>query len=134
MAKSIGRLGCHLNGKTVIVPITYAFDGRRLIAHAGEGEKIEFMRANPFVCFEVDEIKDVHNWRTVIVQGKYHELEGGDASVAISYLVEKVLPELPPSVLGAKGGISLRPQRTSVSDSIVFSLEILNMSGRYEST
>ncbi len=41
----IGRLGCHASGRTYVVPVTYAYDGERIICHSGLGRKIEMMRA-----------------------------------------------------------------------------------------
>jgi hypothetical protein len=37
------------------VPITYVFDGEAVYAHSADGLKIRMMRANPHVCFEVDQ-------------------------------------------------------------------------------
>ncbi len=37
----IGRIGCHANGQTYVVPITYAYDGERVICHTSQGRKIE---------------------------------------------------------------------------------------------
>jgi nitroimidazol reductase NimA-like FMN-containing flavoprotein (pyridoxamine 5'-phosphate oxidase superfamily) len=74
MNGSVGRIGCCTNGKTYIVPINYIYDGKQIIAHSTEGEKIYLMRNNPLVCFEVEEIKDNCNWKTVISWGTYHEI------------------------------------------------------------
>jgi uncharacterized protein len=62
----IGRLGCHAQGRTYIVPITYAYDGDCIYGHSAEGMKVRMMRANPNVCFEVDEMESMANWRSVI--------------------------------------------------------------------
>jgi uncharacterized protein len=51
----VGRIGCHGEGRTYIVPITYVFDGDAVYGHSAEGLKIRMMRANPNVCFEVDQ-------------------------------------------------------------------------------
>ena len=32
------------------------------------------MRANPFVCFEVEDIDDLANWHSVIAWGVFEEL------------------------------------------------------------
>ncbi len=36
----IGRIGCHTEGRTYVVPIAYAYDGRYVYAHSGEGRKV----------------------------------------------------------------------------------------------
>ena len=43
------------------------------MAHSLKGMKIEMMRKKPKVCFEVDEMKNFTNWRSVIVWGEYQE-------------------------------------------------------------
>lgn len=29
----IGRIGCHANGRTYVVPVTYAYDGKYIYGH-----------------------------------------------------------------------------------------------------
>ena len=50
-----GRIGCHADGRTFVVPVTYAYgeDGY-IYGSTGEGLKVALMRKNPRVCFEVD--------------------------------------------------------------------------------
>lgn len=70
----LGRIGCNDGNRTYIVPISYAYDGKYILAHSTEGMKVEMMRNNPDVCFEVDEMKSFTNWKSVILWGKYQEL------------------------------------------------------------
>ena len=65
----VGRIGCSANDVVYVVPISYAFDGRTIFAHTHEGMKTDVMRQNPNVCFEVDNIKDMGNWQSVIACG-----------------------------------------------------------------
>jgi len=90
----IGRLGCHTAGRTYVVPITYAYDGANIYGHSGEGQKIRMMRENPAVCFEVDQMDDMRNWRGVIAQGVYEELHGTAAEAAMQVLLDRVMPLL----------------------------------------
>ncbi|WP_298733409.1 hypothetical protein [uncultured Chitinophaga sp.] len=48
------------------MPVSYAFNGKYVIAHSKEDMKISMMRKHPQVCFQVDEIEDYANWRSVI--------------------------------------------------------------------
>jgi hypothetical protein len=82
----VGRIGCHADGLTYVVPVIYAYDGEGFYAYSLEGRKIRMMRANPRVCFEVDEYDGRGSWRSAIVQGTYEELEGGDAERALALL------------------------------------------------
>ena len=70
----LGRIGCNDGKKTYVVPVNYVYDGKFIIAHSVYGMKIEMMRKNKQVCFEVDEMKSFTNWKSVIVWGEYQEL------------------------------------------------------------
>ena len=51
----VGRVGCHAEGETYVVPVLYVWDGECIYVQSIEGRKIRMMRANPQVVFEVDE-------------------------------------------------------------------------------
>src|SRR5438046_1479078 len=63
----------------LVVPITYAYDGTSIYCHSKEGMKIKMMRTNRSVCFEVDEITNMKNWKSVILWGTYEELKDDEA-------------------------------------------------------
>jgi len=69
-----GRVGCSRDNQPYVVPINFAYQDRHLYSVAALGQKIEWMRANPLVCVEADEIINHHDWMSVIVQGRYEEL------------------------------------------------------------
>jgi uncharacterized protein len=70
----LGRLACSRDDQPYIVPIYFAYHERHLYSFATHGQKIDWMRANPRVCVEADEIINLHDWMSVIVQGRYEEL------------------------------------------------------------
>ena len=88
----IGRIGCHADGRTYVVPVTYAYDGEAVYAHSGEGLKLQIMRKNPQVCFEVEHVDDLASWRSVIAQGEFEELGGAAAEAAMELLVLRLAP------------------------------------------
>src|SRR4030065_391555 len=88
-AQVVGRIGCHAAGITYVVPIIYALDGGCIYAVAVEGEKIRMMRDSPNVCCEVDEYDGRGSWRSVIIQGRYEELDGAEVARALSLLTER---------------------------------------------
>jgi len=69
-----GRLGCAKDNQPYVVPIYFAYEPYQLYGFATVGRKIEWMRKNPKVCVEVDEIVDHYQWKSVIVTGRYQEL------------------------------------------------------------
>ena len=71
---SLGRLGCSKNDQPYVVPINFAYEGDYFYVLSTMGQKIEWMRANPKVCVEVDEIAKQADWMSVVVNGSYQEL------------------------------------------------------------
>lgn len=70
----LGRLACSCDNQPYVVPIHFAYHQRHLYSFATRGRKIDWMRINPLVCVEVDEIVNRYDWMSVIVQGRYEEL------------------------------------------------------------
>lgn len=85
----VGRVGCHADGRTYVVPVIYVWDGEYAYVQSIEGRKVQMMRANPDVCFEVDEYETPGSWRSVILEGTYEELEGSAAEAALALLVQR---------------------------------------------
>jgi nitroimidazol reductase NimA-like FMN-containing flavoprotein (pyridoxamine 5'-phosphate oxidase superfamily) len=53
-AGSIGYLGLSMNGKPYVVPLNYSYSKGTISFHCAlEGKKLDFIRANPLVCFTV---------------------------------------------------------------------------------
>jgi uncharacterized protein len=71
---AIARLACAHDNQPYVVPIHVYFDGDYLYSFAMLGQKIAWMRENPRVCVQVDDIGDRFHWTTVIVFGQYEEL------------------------------------------------------------
>lgn len=70
-----GRLACAHNNQPYVLPLNFAFDGDSyLYCFTTLGQKINWMRSNPLVCFEIDEVKNHNHWSSVIVFGSYEEL------------------------------------------------------------
>jgi nitroimidazol reductase NimA-like FMN-containing flavoprotein (pyridoxamine 5'-phosphate oxidase superfamily) len=71
---TVGRIGCAHDSQPYVVPINFAFDGKYIYGFTTLGQKVEWMRLNPLVCFEVDELVNPSQWTSVIVFGRYEEL------------------------------------------------------------
>lgn len=69
----IGHLGCISDSYPYVVPIHYLVEGDHIYAHSLPGRKIDALRANPRVCFQVDRVRDECHWRSVIAYGVYKE-------------------------------------------------------------
>ncbi len=126
----IGRIGCHLDGRTYVVPLAFAFDGHYIYGYAKNGLKISMMRKNPSVCFEVDMIENMANWRSVIVTGEYEELKTNALQLKAFKLLSARLSPLTTSE-------SARPTRQPPAGEkklrpIFFRILVREKTGRYE--
>ena len=70
----LGRLACAQDNQPYIVPINFAFDGTYIYGFTTLGQKIEWTRLNPLVCFEVDAVVSHNEWMSIVVFGRYEEL------------------------------------------------------------
>jgi nitroimidazol reductase NimA-like FMN-containing flavoprotein (pyridoxamine 5'-phosphate oxidase superfamily) len=68
-----GRLACARDNQPYIVPIYFAYEAERLYGFGTLGQKIEWMRSNPLVAVEADEVKSHLEWTSVVVRGRYEE-------------------------------------------------------------
>ena len=86
----VGRVGCHAEGRTYVVPVIYVWEDDCVYVQSVEGRKTEMMRANPEVCFEVDEYDSGSgSWCSAIVEGTYEELDPTGAERALALLVDR---------------------------------------------
>jgi nitroimidazol reductase NimA-like FMN-containing flavoprotein (pyridoxamine 5'-phosphate oxidase superfamily) len=56
----------------------YAYDGQDIYFFTTEGTKTEFIAANSEVCFQVEEITDASNWRSVMLIGEAQKIVNQD--------------------------------------------------------
>ncbi len=68
-----GRMGCARDNQPYVMPLYFAHHERHLYSFSKVGQKIEWMRENPRVCVEADEITSHCQWLSVIVFGHYEE-------------------------------------------------------------
>jgi nitroimidazol reductase NimA-like FMN-containing flavoprotein (pyridoxamine 5'-phosphate oxidase superfamily) len=113
----VGRIACcaHDGGRPYLVPIPFGYDGEAVYSISGPGRKLEIMRAQPFVAFEVDEAIAEDRWRSVVADGEFEEVtdpierERAIRIVAPSSGIENVSP-----------------------DAIVYRIRLTRKSGRFE--
>ena len=122
----VARLACARNNQPYIVPIHVVFDGVSLYGYSTLGQKIEWMRQNPLVCLEIDEIGGDTQWESVVVSGNYEELPPGPEHEDSRREAERLFQRCPmwwepASVPLAGGGQRAR---------IVFRIQLLGLTGR----
>jgi len=56
------------------VPLYFVYHHNYLYSFSTVGQKIAWMRANPLVCVEADQVVSPHSWVSVVIFGRYEEL------------------------------------------------------------
>lgn len=123
-----GRLACSADGETYVVPINYVFRNDAIYAHTGHGQKLEMMRKNPNVCFLIDDITDTFTWRSVVIKGRFKELEGEERQQAMQGIIHKIMPLTYKPSQEPSHGIA-EEERSNV---VVFRIDIVDVTGRFE--
>jgi len=102
---TVGRLACAHDNQPYVVPINFAFDGQHVYGFTTVGQKIDWMRANPRVCLEIDEPTTHELWKSIIIFGQYEELpdlpEYEAARVKAHELLQKYVMWWEPAYVGA---------------------------------
>lgn len=86
-----GRIACSREDHPYIVPMYFASEPDHLYGFATMGQKIEWMRSNPVVCVEVDEVRSHTDWASVVVSGRYEEFPDTPAFSAQRQRVQALL-------------------------------------------
>lgn len=129
----IGRIGCHAGGRTYVVPVTYAYADGCVYGHSAVGQKVEMMRENPDVCFEVEHVDALSRWKSVIAWGTYEELHGSDADRGMQALIERMMPLMAEEANRPThgSGASHRPDGR-VLEPVIFRIRLHQATGRFE--
>lgn len=129
----LGRLACTDGKKPYIVPITYFFDGKYIYGQTNIGKKLRMLRKNPNVCFEVDMLTDMFNWKSVLVFGEFEELKNEEAIVAKELLYNSIFSLMTGSTVhphehGTVAGIDDKSREKLV----MYRIKIKSITGRLE--
>ena len=120
--RRVGRIGCCIDSRPYVVPVDFAYDGSAVYVVSGPGRKIDAMRTDPRICFEVDEIDESDGalvWRSVIADGVYVELTDDDGRRAALTLLGKIGPGSPSRMPNIPAGM------------IIFRIDFTEKTGRF---
>lgn len=126
---AVGRLGCSHLGQPYIVPVSLYFwrEERCLYGFSTLGTKVEWMRANPKVCVELDAIADRYTWTTVLIMGRYEELDASGAHASERQRALDLFQEHPRWWLPGGAKLSSGVEHPSP---VVYRIHISSISGR----
>ena len=124
---SIGRLACSLNDQPYVVPVRFSYEDNYIYIFSTLGKKIKWMRQNPKVSLQADEIGNRSNWQSVIVTGTYLELREPQYSAQREHALQQL------SQYSQWWGTPLAERREQTSDisiePVFFRIDIVSMSG-----
>jgi nitroimidazol reductase NimA-like FMN-containing flavoprotein (pyridoxamine 5'-phosphate oxidase superfamily) len=118
----VGRIAFALNDRVEIQPIHYVFDDKWLYGRTSHGTKFATLARDSWCAFEVDEVRDLFDWDSVVVKGQLElldpELGSPDAYTRGLELMRSLVPE-------ALTVTDPAPHRT-----ILFRVHVKEMTGR----
>jgi nitroimidazol reductase NimA-like FMN-containing flavoprotein (pyridoxamine 5'-phosphate oxidase superfamily) len=65
----VGRIGYLSEGRVDIEPVSYAASGDWIFIRSAAGAKMAALAHAPYVAFEVDEVRTMTSWQSVVVHG-----------------------------------------------------------------
>ena len=96
-ANRLGRLACVNQSQPYITPIHCVYHDSWIYGFSTVGRKVEWLRANPLACLEVDAVESPQRWTSVIVLGQYEELPDTREGFAAREFAFKLLQERLPN-------------------------------------
>jgi len=126
---AVGRLGCSHRDQPYIVPVSvyYGREERCLYGFSTLGTKVEWLRENPKVCIEVDAIADRSEWTSVLIMGRYEELDATGAHGRARQRALELFQEQPRWWLPGGAKVSSGVEHASP---VVYRIHISSISGR----
>lgn len=124
---SIGRLACSLNDQPYVVPVRFSYESGSIYIFSTVGKKVKWMRQNPKVSLQADEIGNRANWQSVIVTGTYLELPEPQYTAEREHALESLSQY---SQWWATPLAERREQTSDISiETVFFRINIESMSG-----
>jgi uncharacterized protein len=77
----VGRIGFSFHDRVDIEPIHYVYEDGWLYGRTSPGSKIGTLRHNPWIAFEIDEVRGRFDWESVVVHGTFYVLTPGGTDV-----------------------------------------------------
>jgi nitroimidazol reductase NimA-like FMN-containing flavoprotein (pyridoxamine 5'-phosphate oxidase superfamily) len=95
----VGRIAFSFHDQPDVRPVHYVFENGWLFGRTSLGNKLETLRHNQWVAFEVDEVEGPFDWQSAIVRGGFYRFDrdGNEYDVRLYArgleLIRKIVPE-----------------------------------------
>lgn len=117
---NVGRIAFAFHDRVDIQPIHYVYERGWLYGRTSEGDKIATLAHNQWVAFEIDEIKDTFNWRSVVIHGSFWRIHplGSPHAEEVWAKAAELVSRIVPGALTDKDPVAFRQIlfRIAVSD------------------
>lgn len=123
--QDVGRLAFALQDRVGIVPVHYVYDEGWIYGRTEpEGKLVPILR-NRRVAFEVDEIRGMFSWQSVVVHGSLYLIEpdAGEKEKAAYDKAVQLLRRILPTTLGKADPVPFRDQ--------LFRIAVSEITGRF---
>ena len=129
----IGRIGCHAENTTYIIPISYAYEKGVIYCHKYEGMMMRLLRKNPDVCFQVDNTRDLGNWQSVICWGKFEEIsDPQEITKTLQILNTRPFPKIVSETMRLSSSWPFAENVDAPFTGILIRINLTLKTGRYE--
>jgi uncharacterized protein len=78
----VGRLAYAYKQRIDIEPLHYVLDGEWIYLRTSQGSKLAMLGHAPWVAMEVDEVRDLFDWESVVIHGSVQVLDAADGPEA----------------------------------------------------
>lgn len=124
----VGRLAFTFHDHVDIEPVHYVYSDGWLHGRTSPGTKVATLLHHPWVAFEIDEVKGLFDWQSVIVHGAVHipDLDGSPSDRAAHSATLEIIRELVPEALEQDDPTPARH--------VLFRIHVDEVTGRESST
>jgi nitroimidazol reductase NimA-like FMN-containing flavoprotein (pyridoxamine 5'-phosphate oxidase superfamily) len=127
----IGHMGCSANGVPYVIPICYAYSHGRIYGRTYEGKKLDMLRENANVCFQVENIENMLKWKSAICWGRFEELTDNDnRNEAVQVLQSRITAVIESDVLRQSLHWPFSITDQTSAKGIFFCIQVTKMTGR----
>jgi nitroimidazol reductase NimA-like FMN-containing flavoprotein (pyridoxamine 5'-phosphate oxidase superfamily) len=124
----VGRIAFSFHDRVDIRPIHYVYSDNWIFGRTSQSDKLDVLRHNQWVAFEVDEVNGPFDWMSVVAHGSFYRLTDEDMPQSAELRAEalKHVRSFIPSALRETDPV---PDRTEL-----FAIALDKLTGRAAST
>ncbi len=121
---AVGRVAYPVHDGVDITPVHYAYVDGWIYGRTSPGAKLNAIPLTPRVAFEVDEVRGLFDWRSVVARGPFYTLvEGTDPHQMVDWQPGvQALERLLPGTFTPEDPVSFR--------TVVFRIHAVDITGR----